>query len=88
MAAATDGEGASPSSTGGGVGAAVRCLGRAGRRVGSRLGFDLKLAASPALVLLCQPVCGLSLASCSAGWRSNGGASSGSGETLDRRCRS
>nr|XP_040257335.1 uncharacterized protein LOC120974870 [Aegilops tauschii subsp. strangulata] len=85
VAAATAGEGVSPSQR---VWRrhSVRRLGRAGRRVGGGLGFDLKLAASPRFSSSAGRSAGFLRTSCSAGWRSNGDASSGSGETLDRRC--
>ena len=66
----------------------VRRLGRAGRRVSGGLGSDLKLVASPCLSSFVSWFAGFLRTSCSAGWRSNGDASSGSGETLDRWCRS
>ena len=55
------------------------------QRVGGGLGFDLKLASSPRFSSYASRFEGFLRTSCSAGWRSNGDASSGSGETLDRR---
>ena len=63
-------------------------LGRAGRRVSGGLGSDLKLVAPPCLSSFVSWFAGFLRTSCTAGWRSNGDASSGSGETLDRWCRS